>query len=339
MGQKKISIREIAKLSGVSVATVSRVINNNGRFSEETRQRVLNVIHEQGYETNAIAKGLRMQKTNTIGIVVPDLNNSFFSDLVEKIESQFFTAGYSTIICDTARDAHKESIYLKMLESKLVDGIVVISGLSEFDSKQLSRRIPIVCIDRKPNAKDIFFIGSNHYKGAKLATEELIKSGTNPVILMGSRESTSSRDRLKGFKDTLIENGLNFDSGSIFQLTNQQDETIDGRRTAIRQLLRNKMMSGISPLGIFAVSDTLAADILFAAHSLYVSIPNDLKVIGFDDSPIARYCYPELTTIHQDTDTIAQDASTYLISAIQGDKVHTDSVKLVDVSLVKRNTV
>lgn len=339
MEQKKISIREIAELSGVSVATVSRVINNNGRFSEETRQRVLKVIHEQGYETNAMAKGLRMQRTNTIGIVVPDLNNSFFSDLVEKIESQFFTAGYSTIICDTARDPHKESGYLKMLESKLVDGIVVISGLSEFDSQQLSRRIPIVCIDRKPKTDDVFFIGSDHYKGASLATEELIHAGTEPLMVMGSRESTSSNDRYKGFKDTMSKNGLSLGE-SIFHLTVEQDENIDKRRAALRQLLRKRMSSGKLPIGIFAVSDSLAADILFAAHSLYISIPNDLKVIGFDDSPIARYCYPELTTIHQDTNSIAQEASTYLISTIQGEKTSVvTSNKLVDVTLVKRDTV
>jgi len=339
MAGKKVSIREIAELSGVSVATVSRVINNNGRFSEETRQRVLKVVHEQGYETNAIAKGLRMQKTNTIGIVVPDLNNSFFSDLVEKIESQFFTAGYSTIICDTARDQQKESVYLKMLESKFVDGIVVISGLSEFDSKQLSRRVPIVCIDRKPKAKDIFFIGSDHYKGAKLATEELINSGTNPIILLGSRESTSSNDRLKGFKDTLVENGLKISKKSIFQLNPVQDESIDSRRRAIRELLRENLIDSKSPIGIFAVSDSLAADVVFAAHSLYLSIPNDLKIVGFDDSPIARYSYPELTTIRQDVATIAQDASTYLIAEIQGEKIQSSNIKLIDVSLIKRGTV
>ncbi|MCI1890701.1 MAG: LacI family transcriptional regulator [Schleiferilactobacillus harbinensis] len=340
MSHKRISIREIAKLSGVSVATVSRVINNNGRFSEETRQRVLGVIQEQGYETNAIAKGLRMRRTNTIGIVVPDLNNSFFSDLVEKIESQFFTVGYSTIICDTARDPHKEAGYLKMLESKLVDGIVVISGLSEFDSQQLSRQVPIVCIDRKPKTKDVMYIGSDHYQGAKLATKELIDAGTSPLILLGSRESPSSNDRLRGYRETMAQNELQVSDDSIFRLTAEQDVSIDSRRSAIRQLLRKQMLQDKLPIGIFAVSDTLAADTVFAAHSLFISIPSDLKVVGFDDSPIARYCYPELTTIHQDTNAIAQHASTYLISAIQGQQSPLSSpIKLVDVSLVKRNTV
>lgn len=340
MTQKRVSIREIAELSGVSVATVSRVINNNGRFSETTRQKVMAVIREQGYETNAMAKGLRMHKSNTIGIVVPDLNNSFFADLVEKIEQQLFETGYSTIICDTARDPRKEAGYLKMLEAKLVDGLIVISGLKEFDSQQLSRHVPIVCIDRKPNTDIIKYIGSDHYKGAQLATEKLISAKTNPILLTGSRDSPSLIDRIKGYQDTLAKNGLQADNTSVIRLTEEEEQTPDTRRSALREILRELMTKTQPPIGIFAVSDTLAADVLIAAHSMFISVPSDLKVIGFDDAPIARYCYPELTTIRQNTDEIAVHATSYLVSAIQGKAEQNSSInKLVDVSLVNRSTV
>lgn len=340
MTQKRVSIRDIAELSGVSVATVSRVINHNGRFSETTRQKVMAVIREQGYETNSMAKALRMNKSNTIGIVVPDLNNSFFADLVEKIEQQLFETGYSTIICDTARDPHKEAGYLKMLEAKLVDGLIVISGLKEFNSQQLSRHIPIVCIDRKPNTNNIKYIGSDHYKGAQLATEKLISAETNPFLLAGSRDSPSLNDRIKGYQDTLSKNDLHIDNNSIIRLTVEEERTPDTRRKALREMLRKLMIKNQPSLGIFAISDTLAADVLIAAHSMFISVPSDLKVVSFDDAPIARYCYPELTTIRQNTDEIAIQATSYLVDAIQGKKEQNILInKLVDVSLVDRSTV
>ncbi|WP_155286312.1 LacI family DNA-binding transcriptional regulator [Lacticaseibacillus zhaodongensis] len=338
MAQKKISIKEIAALSGVSTATVSRVINNNGRFSEQTRQRVLAVIRAKGYEPNAVAKGLRMQRTSTIGIVVPDLNNSFFSDLVEKIESQFFAADYSTIICDTARNPDKEASYLRMLESKLVDGIVVISGSSDFDPDQLSRKIPVVCIDRRPARKDVMYIASDHYAGAVLATAELIKAGTKPLFILPSRTTPTTRSRLAGYQDTLEQNGLTVEPDSVLRLTANQDADIDSRRTAIRAFLRQQKVKQSGTIGVFAHSDNLAADTLIAARSMDLSMPDDLKIIGFDDAPIARYCSPELTTVHQDVAGIAQRVSEYLVAAIQGADVPAESEQLVAVHLVKRGT-
>ncbi|KAE9876631.1 LacI family DNA-binding transcriptional regulator, partial [Escherichia coli] len=116
---KKTSIKDIAKLSGVSVATVSRVINDNGRFSEETREKVLAVIKENNYQMNFSAKSLRMNKSFSVGILVPDISNYFFSSVVQQIEAILFDQGYSTIICNTGRNLDKEMAYLNMLESKM----------------------------------------------------------------------------------------------------------------------------------------------------------------------------------------------------------------------------
>lgn len=173
---KKTSIKDIAKLSGVSVATVSRVINNNGRFSEETRKKILDVIEETGYQMNFSAKSLRMNKSFSVGILVPDISNYFFSDVVQKIEEELFELGYSTIICNTGRNIEKETAYLNMLRSKLVDGIIVISGVDEFVFHYDD--IPYICIDREPLKKEkTIVISSNHYQGAFEATESLINNG------------------------------------------------------------------------------------------------------------------------------------------------------------------
>ena len=146
---KNISIKQIAKLSGVSVATVSRVINNNGRFSEETRERVMKIINEYNYTTNMAAKSLRVSKSKTIGVIVPDVNNGFFSELVLEIEKYFFSHGYSVFICNTNQDEAKEKSYFKSLDSKLVDGIICISAISIDPAKCIKRNIPVVFINNK----------------------------------------------------------------------------------------------------------------------------------------------------------------------------------------------
>lgn len=150
MTKKNISIKEIAKLANVSVATVSRVINNNGRFSEATKERVEKIIKEYGYTTNIAAKSLRTSKSKTIGLIVPHINNEWFSQLALEIENYFFDKNYSVFICNTSQDENKEIAYFKSLDSKLVDGIICISGIEQIPTSSLSRSIPIVCIDRKP---------------------------------------------------------------------------------------------------------------------------------------------------------------------------------------------
>ncbi|UQS82629.1 LacI family transcriptional regulator [Bombilactobacillus folatiphilus] len=333
---KKISIKDIAAISGVSPATVSRVINNNGRFSEQTRQKVTKVIEKYNYQTNTLAKGLRMQKSNTIGIIVPDLANTFFSALVEKIENQFFSKNYSTIICDSKRNITKEIAYIQMLEAKSVDGLIVISGQKMFDSSTLNRAVPVVCIDRKPSNKTDAFISSNHYQGAVIATQALLEAKTQPVLFKVHGQSSSINDRIQGFKDTLQQN-LTTDSIIDISATNQAGS--NERRLELRTQLRNLMGKQTLPLGIFAYSDTLAADLITAARDLNLSIPGDLKIIGFDDAPIAKYCYPELTTIHQDTSKIALAASQQLIDAMQNNRQTAANNTIINVHLVKRGTV
>ena len=128
MAQKSISIKEIAKMANVSVATVSRVINNNGRFSKETKEKVEALIKEHGYTTNIAAKSLRTSKSKTIGLIVPNIDNAWFSQLALAIEKQFFDNNYSVFICNTSQDEQKEIAYFKSLDAKMVDGIICNSS-------------------------------------------------------------------------------------------------------------------------------------------------------------------------------------------------------------------
>ncbi|EAF3073099.1 LacI family DNA-binding transcriptional regulator [Listeria monocytogenes] len=333
---KKTSIKDIAKLSGVSVATVSRVINDNGRFSEETREKVLAVIKETNYQMNFSAKSLRMNKSFSVGILVPDISNYFFSSVVQQIEAILFDQGYSTIICNTGRNLDKEMAYLNMLESKMVDGLIVISGADEFGFKYTNAEngIPYVCIDRQPkDKKDTIFISSNHYQGAFEATEALIHAGVkSPVIFMHSRQSSSAKERLKGFQDALKKNNIHYDPDvSKFTVDLQIHDYQKSIITFVNEVTTMD--------GIFAINDNIALELLNLLPTIGKKIPNDIKVIGFDDTPQCNYTVPKLSSVKQNIPKIAQITVDNLITIIKNPKQKKRITEIVPVELSLKDSI
>ncbi|EDN7816102.1 LacI family DNA-binding transcriptional regulator [Listeria monocytogenes] len=333
---KKTSIKDIAKLSGVSVATVSRVINDNGRFSEETREKVLAVIKETNYQMNFSAKSLRMNKSFSVGILVPDISNYFFSSVVQQIEAILFDQGYSTIICNTGRNLDKEMAYLNMLESKMVDGLIVISGADEFGFKYTNAEngIPYVCIDRQPkDKKDTIFISSNHYQGAFEATEALIHAGVkSPVIFMHSRQSSSAKERLKGFQDALKKNNIRYDPDvSKFTVDLQIHDYQKSIITFVNEVTTMD--------GIFAINDNIALELLNLLPTIGKKIPNDIKVIGFDDTPQCNYTVPKLSSVKQNIPKIAQITVNNLITIIKNPKQKKRITEIVPVELSLKDSI
>ncbi|AKG84880.1 LacI family DNA-binding transcriptional regulator [Listeria monocytogenes] len=333
---KKTSIKDIAKLSGVSVATVSRVINDNGRFSEETREKVLAVIKETNYQMNFSAKSLRMNKSFSVGILVPDISNYFFSSVVQQIEAILFDQGYSTIICNTGRNLDKEMAYLNMLESKMVDGLIVISGADEFGFKYTNAEngIPYVCIDRQPkDKKDTIFISSNHYQGAFEATEALIHAGVkSPVIFMHSRQSSSAKERLKGFQDALKKNNIRYDPDvSKFTVDLQIHDYQKSIITFVNEVTTMD--------GIFAINDNIALELLNLLPTIGKKIPTDIKVIGFDDTPQCNYTVPKLSSVKQNIPKIAQITVDNLITIIKNPKQKKRITEIVPVELSLKDSI
>lgn len=333
---KKYSMKDIAKLSNVSVATVSRVINKNGRFSEETKDKVMKVIKETGYQPNFSAKSLRMNRSLSIGILVPDITNYFFADVVQKIEEILFQEGYSTIICNTNRDNDKELVYLNTLRSKVVDGLIVISGAEEFDfttPTNASKIIPYICIDRAPkNEDDTIFISSDHYEGAFIATKQLIESGSSLPIFVkhNNRTSTSQVERFKGFKDALAKHRIPFKEDKqvlAVNLLNSEDELH----------MTNFIKKNPDIDGIFAVNDNIAIRVMNALKKVHIRIPEDVKIIGFDGIPQGKNTSPTLSTIEQNTDDIASTAVQSLLRLIKNPK-NTGEIIKVPVSLIQRES-
>ncbi len=253
--RKPISMREIAELAGVSIATVSRVINNNGRFSEETRQRVQRIIDENGYIANQAAKGLREQRTRTIGMIVPDITNDFFSTLALQAEQDFAREGYSVFICNDANDEARENDYLRTLASKRVDGILFISGSSSFDEAQIPSSIPIVCIDRYPERSyDIPRIISEDLRGGFLATEHLIAHGCERIMFLTNKHHVITlQNRQAGYERALAYHGLPVEEELLVTLPRTSESLGEAR-----QAVADFVASGRRLDGIFAVNDILA---------------------------------------------------------------------------------
>ena len=334
--KKNISIKEIAKLADVSVATVSRVINNNGRFSDKTKEKVETIIKEYGYTANIAAKSLRTSKSKTIGLIVPNIDNEWFSQLALDIENYFFKHNYSVFICNTSQNEEKEVAYFKSLDSKLVDGIICISGIETIPSDSLTRDIPIVCIDRKPkDHSNAYYVESNHYLGGYLATEELIQQGCKNIAIVSRNKSLSvNKQRLMGYRQALKDYGLT-EYKELQILLDPSSANYEGSREAMNQLIKSKIPFD----GVFATNDWRAYGVMVALSENHINVPHDVKVIGFDDISISHSCHPSLSTIRQDTVGLAQKASSLLLNLMNDKEIQMEERRFIlPVEVIQRDS-
>ena len=309
--EKVKSIKEIARLSGVSTATVSRVINQNGRFSKETEERVRRIIRQTEYVPNMSAKGLRTNRTRVVGLVVPDITNPHFSSLVLKLEMNFFEHGYSCLICNTNESEKLERKHIHTLSAQNVSGIVLISGTrnySELDD------MPVIYVDRPSRSQNSsgVMIESDNEEGGYLATQELLNAGCRHLVILKCLSSdTNQFSRYRGFQRALAEHGIEEDPHLYVDLPEVSSEKA---RNAITWLLEQNFHFD----GIMCTTDTIAAGALIALREHGLSVPEDVLVTGFDDSQLANSCGPGITSVHQDVSKMAQLATGLLLEMICG---------------------
>lgn len=325
-----ITIKEIAELAGVSSATVSRILNNNGRFSAETKERVLEIIRKSNYRTNVVAKSLRTNKSKTIGVIVPDITNEFFANIVLAIENYSVPNGYSIFICNTSEDHEKEKMFVRDLEAKGVDGIIYLSGNKQIPDQTISKFLPTVCIDRNPRNSDIVVVESDNYSGGFLATEELIKKGCKDiVILKDERDVSPMNERYRGYQEALKKYGIPFQPELVVNIKVDVNEATK----AIQRLIQNQAKFD----AIFGCTDWLAIGALNAMHQSQLKVPEDVQIIGFDNISVGQHSYPPLTTIEQDKTQLGQIAAQILLDTIDHKNPETQSVVL-PVTLIRRET-
>lgn len=311
--EKGKSIKDIARLAGVSTATVSRVINQNGRFSKETEARVRRIIRENEYVPNMSAKGLRTSRTCVVGIIVPDITNPHFSSLVLKLEINLFQRGYSCLICNTNESEKLERKHIQSLSAQNVSAIVLISGTRNYSELDT---LPVIYVDRPSRSMDTscIMIESDNEQGGYLATKELLEAGCRRIVILKCLgNDTNQLARYTGFRRALAEYGLSEQEDMFVNLTEVSAETA---HAAVSQLLAQ----GFAFDGIMCTTDTIAAGALIALREHGLQVPRDVLITGFDDSQLAAACGPGITSVHQDVARMAQLAIELLMQMLRGDQ-------------------
>lgn len=289
------TIKDIAKKSGVSIATVSRVINGVGGYSKEVEQKVLLIAKELNYRKNENAISLVKNKTNTLGIIMPDLPTSFYRDIVNGIEHEAYLKDYSVILthAGVGGDRFKES--LNLMAERRVDGIVVFSlFLDQKDVETIKLlKIPIVLLSTEATDSSIPFIKVDDYSASFAAVNYLIEKGHTDIGLAGvsSKDPVAGLPRIKGYKDALINSDLRIDE----ELIEFGDFTFEAGKQAMYSYLSNEKII----TAVFCVSDETALGVISVCYEKGIKVPEDISVIGYDNSTISYMSTPPITTVDQ----------------------------------------
>lgn len=328
--EKTISIKELAEISNVSIATISRVINKKGGYSKATEERILKLIESKSYQRNVNARSLRTKKSQTIGVIVPDISNEFFAKIVQSVEKQAIKYNYSVFVCNTDENIEIEKRQLSNLIGQFVDGIIYIGGGVQLENDSQLFKIPVIYIDRYIDDKEIY-IESDNFHGGYLAAQELIRSGCKKMAVMKDiRKISSAYKRYLGFLQAMKDYRMNFDNKLLC------DVTVISHKEAKEKTLE-LLDSGEVFDGIFATNDTMALGIMMALNERRIKIPNEVKLVGFDNILAAEMAGVPLTTINQNKQKMGELAVELLMDKILARKSNVRNIK-IPVNLIRRKS-
>ncbi len=311
---RRVTITEVAKRANVSISTVSRVLNKNYPVSDEVKERVLQAISELNYQPNAVARSLKKQKTNMIGVVVADISNPFFMQIAKGIESVVGPEKYNLIFCSTDENPSKEHALLRLLSEKRVDGIILASCNtdSSYINQLAEKNFPIILIDRKvPNCSADVIVEDNFSSAYKL-TKYLIQMGHKKIgIVNGLLKVSSGAERFAGYKKALEDDDIKLRDDYILQ---GNFKRLDAYNAARQLILNNK---NDLPTAIFAANNLMAEGIMVALREFGLKIPEDISLVSFGDISTPDLIDPRLTVISQNTFAIGQKAGETVLYRIQ----------------------
>lgn len=319
--KNQVTIKEIAEEAGVSIATVSMVLNHKDKkISDATRNRVLKIARKRNYIPNTMARSLVTKITGTIGLIIPDIVNPFFPEIARGAEDKASEERYSIIYCNTDDKLKREDKYIDILTEKMVDGIIFAhSADREGVSAGLHRcRVPIILIDRDydaPNVKGKVLVDNK--KASYMGVAYLLKQGyKNIAYIAGSMNTTTAKDRLEGYKLALKEQGIKYEDNHIKIGEYKSQWGVQ----ATKELLSDQIQFD----AIFCGNDLIAMGAIKALKEMGIKVPRDVGVMGFDDIYMANMMEPTLTTIKQPNYDMGYRAAELLINAIENQKKKLD---------------
>lgn len=305
-------MNEIAAKAGVSLGTVSHVVNGTATVREGLRERVLESIRELGYQPNQLSRGLRTNRTNIIGMIIPDITNPFFPAVVRGVEDVAYKNNFRLVLCNADNDSTKESVYLRDLKSFLPAGILIIPANDSVISRTPGGP-PIVCIDRRPQGWKGDFVSADNLAGARKAAEHLIRKGHRSFgVISGPQHISNAHDRLQGFL-----NGLKAAKVTLAPeyVQSASFDKATGHAAALRLL--NLVPR---PTAIFAANDLMALGALAAIRESRLECPRDVSLVSFDGLEMTEFANPPLTAIYQPGYQLGFTAAQVLLERISGSK-------------------
>ena len=327
------TMKQVAQRAGVSISTVSHVINNTRAVSDDVRKRVLGIIDEMRYVPSAVARSLKNDKTNTIGVLVPNSSNPYFAELIRWIEDAAFELGYHIILCNAHGGAQKQTAYLRLLMEKRIDGLVLVASGADDEQDLLLRHesVPIIQLERALPGLDADLVLAGQEEGAYQATRHLIELGHRDIACVsGPADLPRSRERVGGFLRAMREAGYEVPDSDLLHV----EFTSAGGHAAFTRLLARQHR----PSAVFVTSDLMAIGGLCAASSAGVRVPGELSVVGYDDIGAACYATPPLTTIAPPKREMARQAIFQLIERIRGGHAPLRSIALASSLIVRAST-
>jgi LacI family transcriptional regulator len=307
-----ITIRDVAEAAGVSVSTVSRVLNDKDDVAPETYERVQDVIQQMGYTSSLAARSMRSRRTNVIGLIVPDVADSFSIQVMKGVNQAIFELDYDLIIYTSGSikkrsAAEREQYFVSLLNGSVTDGVIIVTPAAT----NFSTAAPVVTIDPNNECPECLMISATNHTGAMAAMEYLIGLGHRRIGFIGGRPDLQcAQRRLQGYQDALRQANIALDPALIAA----GDFTKETGQECARQLLSLPE----PPTAIFAANDQSAMGAIKAARNADLRVPDDLSVIGFDNIPEAAYFNPALTTIDQFMEKMGYTATEMLIDLVQG---------------------
>ncbi len=327
----------ISEYLNISVSTVSRALNGQSdkyRISKKTTERILKAAEELNYKPNQLARGLRMKRTHTVGVIIPDITNPFFSEIVRSVENAARRDSVSILISDSNNQTDLEKTAVQTFAARKIDGLIIstIGKESAHISEADQSSIPIVLIDRYLEGVNLPFVGTDNVNGSKEATEHLISYGHKKIgFIQGLKDSSVNKDRVRGYKNALKEAGIDVDESLIVG-----DNFREQSGYLSTKLLLNKHRDITA---FFAASNPIALGAIKAIQEEHLKIPDDVSIVAFDDQTYCNYFSPPLTSVAQQTVDIGALAYGLLAESVDGAEIDRSKNIKLPTKLIIRNSV
>ncbi|MDN5343275.1 MAG: LacI family transcriptional regulator [Oceanotoga sp.] len=331
MKKNNITIKDIANKAGVSKATVSYVINNKPGVSEKIRNKILKIMKEMNYIPNAIARGLAGKKTHYIGLIIPDISDMFYADIIKGVENKTNSNNYLLNLVTTHAEKAKEKQVIDLFTGGIVDGVIIMAyHINEEYIKILKERnVPFVFIDYPFTTNSVYTVTVDNFDGGYKATEYLIKAGCKKIaFLKGSSVAWDSENRFKGYLKALNDYSIKIDDSIIKDANFRREEGY----TKTLEILSNKDIDGV-----FAANDQMALGAMKAIKEKNLNIPEDISVIGFDNIESSKFSEPTLSTVEQPLCKMGEKSVELLLELIDEKKPKSKKISL-KTELIKRKS-